>query len=214
MHGNLVRRRRGHRRVPHHHPLGRPKAGDIGVQLGGLRARLHQKHPLRRNRNASPRRYLLQLLHQRRIRLSQRLKLVEQRIQNVRRRKDAGHNAGRSRDPEPEPPARRRLADDPEHQQHHEPAEAPFKPQQLTPVAQPTAPSLHRQAVAQRNPMPIDSQWQIQQGNGQQQATQEDVALQPAAFCETRREVPHPRNRARRQQQPQLQQRPHAWPPP
>ena len=57
---------------------------------------------------------------------------------------------------------------------HSSPSSLPLSPSQLP---QPCT----DKPVAQRNPMPIDSQGQIEQGDGQQQATQEDVALHPAA---------------------------------
>jgi len=66
-------------------------------------------------------------------------------------------------EPEPEPPTRRRLADDQEDQHRRKTAEEPFQREHFGFVGQPTAPPLDREAVVERDPVRVDPQRKIEQ---------------------------------------------------
>jgi hypothetical protein len=124
----------------------------------------------------------LQPLDQRGVGLCQRLKLVEHRIEDVWRDEHDTHQNEHRWNPEPEPPARRPLANHQEDQHRRKAAEEPFQREHLGFVAQPTAPTLHRQAVSQCDPMPMDAKWKIEHMDDKQQQKHEAEALHPAVL--------------------------------
>jgi len=107
------RLRRGHvlhGGIPHHHPLGRSEAGNVGVQCRALLAGLHLKHALRRDVHSRAMHHPLDLCHQIAMMIAERLELVEHRLDpNRRDEKDQDHDGNQSQ-PEIEPPATRTAA--------------------------------------------------------------------------------------------------------
>src|SRR5215472_8287233 len=149
--------------VPHHHALGGPEAGYVGIQLVGFLAGLHQEHTLAGDGKTAALRDFFNRLHQLRIALLQRFKLVEERIYNQRGNNEEQHLDRLQDQPEIKPPAPRALADDEDHEPQQRNTKYRGDEQPLGSVAEPGSPSLHGEAVLQADALLVSVQREVQQ---------------------------------------------------
>src|SRR6185312_14996858 len=105
---------------------------------------------------------LLQLLNEGGVRLLERLELVEERIDDDRGDEDSEEDRRHGRNPEPEPPARRRSADSPEEQQDQHGADDPDEEKALGLVPEPARPALNGEPVAEAEVVPIDRKRRVE----------------------------------------------------
>ena len=146
-----------------------PNPGHIRIQARHLLARPHEEHPVRRqsSRRFAPTTFSNCCTSAGSC-CSERLKLIEQRIDQYRRNKDAEQHRRHRRNPEPEPPLLRRPAYHPEQHHHQQPSDHPCQQKTLRLIPHPASPTLHGQPIRQRNMVPIEPQRSIQQSNRQQ----------------------------------------------
>ena len=188
--------------VPHNDALGGAKAGDVGVEAVGLEAGLHQEHAAGRNVGSGTGDDLLQLGDQSGMIFGEGFKFVEDGIEQ-RRHKDGEHQERERDDPGAQPVTARPAADDPIEEQQHGSAHQQDEAQRLGLVAQPTAPTLHADAVAAADVLAEDIQGQAGQGRDDQQGGEEEQPLQPAAVQKTLCPASQTGGGAGGQQQPQ-----------
>src|ERR1051326_3170415 len=167
--------------VPYDHALGRTEPGDIGVDLVALFAGAHQENSVRRDWNPGILRELFYGLDELWMLASQRLKFVEQGIDEPRSDKDEAEKDGQRGKPEIQPPATRTAPNHGEQDQGENYRQSRTDEFLFSPIPKPGAPTLDGLLVAQRERMPVQANGQMENIEGDEKERNDNYNLQDAS---------------------------------
>ena len=151
--------------------------------------------------------HLFEACHQLRMRLRERLVVIEDRL-DVGHRKDAEDCDGNGEDPEEQPPSPRQLANHPEQQHQQKTADDPLEQECFAHIAEPARPALHGQPVLQRKVVRVEVERKLQQCRHYEKEQQIHIPLHPAIASCADRAIAHPCNHAQPEQQHNLNDAP------
>ena len=157
------------RRVPHDDPFRCAKPGDIGVDLIGLHAGLHQEHALARNRHTRAVHDAFDGRHQIGMRFVERLELIEERINDHGSDKEDEQQDRQRGNPEVKPPAARAAANHAIENPRQQSGDDQKYHLDLGPIPEPRAPVLDGLLVFQGKRMSVDARGQLQDRGGKHQ---------------------------------------------
>ncbi len=193
--------------VPDDDALAGAEAFDVGVEGGELGAGLHEEHALGRDVHVALLDDLLELRDEGGVGFFEGLVLEEDGL-DVGRDEDAEEDDGDGDAPEGEPPAARKLADDPEEQHEEQAADDPGEGEGLGLVAEPAGPALHGEAVLQREVLGVEVDGELRSVAARTIEEEEDVALGPAVGADLHGGVAHPGDGAEGEQEEEAEDAP------
>ena len=115
------------------------------------------------------------------MRLAERLKAVEERVDDVRRNEDADEREEHGGESGGQPPPPREASDiDEKEQQDASRAEAPGDQERLAEIAEPACPALYAKPVCDGDVVTVEAERQAEQRGQEQKLKAEGKTLNPA----------------------------------
>ena len=207
--GDLIRGAFGDGGVPDDDALGGAEAGDVGVEGGDLVGGFHEEHAVRGDIDAfAACDDLFKLGYEGGIGFGEGFEVVEERVDDVRGDEDGEEGDEHDREPEDDPPAAGKLADEVEEQHDQEAAEDVDEGERFELVGDPAAPVLDGEAVGELYVLGVEIERQGEKGGEDEEFEEEEEALGPAVLAEVVGDVAHAGGDAELQDEEELEDAP------